>query len=407
MIYDAIIIGGGPAGLMAANVFEEHNINYILLEKNEKCGRKLLLSGGKRCNVTNDLPLKAFIETLTIRHKKFLYPMLHQFGPDQVIAFFKERDLELILENSFKYFPKTEKSSSVLDALLQDINSERIKYLHHVKKIIKVEDIFHLTMKDDTLLYCKHVIIGTGSHSYPTTGSNGEGLLFAKHFDIPFYPYTPAETHVFSEYVKTKLIGLKGVALKHVLITLTQSKVKHQGDVMFTHYGLSGPGIMHLSEFIYDDIESYGSCIVSFSMIDLDETQLFDYLQTHKQKLLYNALDTILSTKVIDVALAITEVSSKKIADMKHADLKKLCYFLTHMEIKIDHVADKEQAYVNKGGIDTKALDPKTMEVKHVKGLYFVGEVTDIHGPIGGYNHTIAMSSGYASARAVIENIQV
>jgi predicted flavoprotein YhiN len=164
---------------------------------------------------------------------------------------------------------------------------------------------------------------------------------------------------------------------------------------------------MHLSEFIYDDIESYGSCIVSFSMIDLDETQLFDYLQTHKQKLLYNALDTILSTKVIDVALAITEVSSKKIADMKHADLKKLCYFLTHMEIKIDHVADKEQAYVNKGGIDTKALDPKTMEVKHVKGLYFVGEVTDIHGPIGGYNHTIAMSSGYASARAVIENIHV
>jgi len=405
MIYDAIIIGGGPAGLMAANQLELANINYLLLEKNENCGKKLLLTGGRRCNVTNHLSLRDFIDTLTFKHKRFLYPALKTFNGVDVLSFFKKHNLEFVLENNFKYFPITEKSLSVLEALMQDINDTHIKYHQSVKEIHRENDYYRLVTKDETYL-TKNVIVATGSNSFPSTGSSGDGLVFAKHLGINYFDFTPAETHVYSNQIKETYKDLRGVSLTQRKVKIRNLKIAYQGDLLFTHFGLSGPVIMHLSEFIDEDIRMNGHSIIEFPFIEMTQESLFNELQKDNHKLLHKILETYTTKRIVEVILSNLNIESKKIIEMKKSDLNKVCESFTAFQVIIDRVEDKEKSYVNKGGIDTKSLDPKSMEVKSYPGLYFIGEVTDLHGPIGGYNITIALSTGYLSSNHIISKIK-
>ena len=163
--YDVIVIGGGPSGLMVCNLLEKNNINYILLEKNEKVGKKLLISGGRRCNVTNNLSTRNFISSLNLKHKKFLFNALNSFGSKQVRDFFKEKGLDLILEDNFKYFPETKKSQSVLDALLKDLDQNKIILNQNVNAIDKIDSSYFVKTKDQEY-HAKNVVIATGSNSY-------------------------------------------------------------------------------------------------------------------------------------------------------------------------------------------------------------------------------------------------
>lgn len=405
MIYDAIIIGGGPAGLMAANQLEKAHVNYVLLEKNEKCGKKLLLTGGKRCNVTNHLSVKAFIDTLTVKHKRFLYPALKTFSGQDVLSFFKHHDLDFVLENNFKYFPKTEKSSSVLEALMVDIKTKHICYQQAVKEIHKEENLYRVVTKDQTYL-AKHLIVATGSHSFPTTGSSGDGLIFAKHLGIHYVDFTPAETHVYSEQIKANFKSLQGASLNNRLIKIKHLNMAYKGDLLFTHFGLSGPVIMHLSEFIDEDIRQSGQSIISIPLIPLTEQALFDLLMTYSYMPLHKVLELHTTKRIVDVILNDLSLPTKRISEIKKKDLRLIAQTFTSFNVTIDRVEDKERAYVNKGGIDTKELDPKTMEVTSHKHLYFIGEVTDLHGPIGGYNITIALSTGYLASKHIINNLK-
>ncbi len=405
MIYDAIIIGGGPAGLMAANQLSLANINFILLEKNEKCGKKLLLTGGKRCNVTNRLTVREFIDTLTLKHKRFLYPALKTFGGFDVISFFKAHDLTLVLENNFKYFPETEKSLSVLEALLKDIDKKQIKYQQSVKDIIKEDHYYKVSTKHDMFIG-KHVVVATGSNSFPSTGSSGDGLTFAKSLNIDYIDFTPAETHVYSDQIKHDFKALQGVSLSARQVKVKGMKIAYQGDLLFTHFGLSGPVIMHLSEFIDEDIRLNKKSIIEFPFIDLKPEVLYEKLQAAKHKQLHKELEAYTAKRIVHVILDNLKVTSKKIIEIKYKDLMKICYAFTAFEVVIDRVQVKEKAYVNKGGISTKALDPKSMMVKAYPGLYFIGEVTDLHGPIGGYNITIALSTGYLAAIHIISQMK-
>lgn len=402
MIHHTIIIGGGPAGLMAANVLEKYKINFLLLEKNEKCGKKLLLTGGRRCNVTNHLSVRDFIDTLTFKHKRFLYSALSQFGSQDVISFFDTHGLRLVLENNFKYFPETEKSLSVLESLLKDINPNHIKYQQAVKELYKENDVFKLVTKTDTY-YAKHVLVATGSNSFPSTGSSGDGLVFAKHLGINYHEFTPAETHVYSSQFKENFNALQGVSLTQRLVTLKQQKISYQGDLLFTHFGLSGPVIMHLSEFIYDDIANNKKSILSFSFVDQTKDEIMNELMQSGGQFIIKKLESFTTKKIVGVIVESLNIENKKIAEMKKQDLYNIVDMLTQFEVIIDKVEDKEKAYVNKGGIDTKALDPKSMEVKAVKNLFFIGEVTDLHGPIGGYNITIALSTGHLAAMHIVK----
>jgi len=403
MIYHTIIIGGGPSGLMASNVLEKNNINYRLLEKNEKCGKKLLLTGGRRCNVTNHLSIRDFIDTLTFKHKRFLYSALTNFSGQDVIRFFDMHGLRLVLENNFKYFPETEKSLSVLEALMKDLKPEHIIYQQAVKELHQEKDLFKVVTKTDTY-YAKHVVVATGSNSFPSTGSSGDGLVFAKHLNINYIPFTPAETHVYSAQIKTSFKVLQGVSLPQRLVKIKNQKISYQGDLLFTHFGLSGPVIMHLSEFIYEDIEKHGSSILTFSFVDQTKEEILDDLKSDGSLFLHKKLESYTTKKIIDTIFETLAIEKKKIAETNKTDMNLIIDMLTQFEVIIDKVEDKEKAYVNKGGIDTKALDPKSMEVKTIKNLYFIGETTDLHGPIGGYNITIALSTGHLAANNILKH---
>ncbi len=401
MIYNTIIIGGGPAGLMAANVFEKNKASYMLLEKNEKCGKKLLLTGGRRCNVTNHLSVRDFIDTLTFKHKKFLYHALTTFGSKDVIDFFNVHGLELVLENGFKYFPKTEKSLSVLESLTKDLNPNNIMYQQAVKEIHQEEGLFKVVTKTD-VFYTNHVIVAVGSNSFPSTGSSGDGLVFAKHLGVEYKDFTPAETHIYSDEIKSQYKELQGVSLTQRKVSIKNMKITYQGDLLFTHFGLSGPVIMHLAEFIYDDILNQEKSVLEFSLVDVSDDEMLRSILSDSHLFIHKKLEDFTTKRIIDVILTNLNITTKKIAEMKKSDVMLIVNKLTHFQISIDKVEDKEKAYVNKGGIDVKALNPKSMEVKHIKNLYFVGETTDLHGPIGGYNITIALSTGHLAATHIL-----
>jgi predicted Rossmann fold flavoprotein len=406
MIYDAIIIGGGPAGLMAANVLTAEKVRFLLLEKNDQLGRKLLITGGKRCNVTNRYSVDQFIANLNFKHKKFLYPTLKSFGPEDVITFFKKRNLNLVLEEDLKYFPETNKSSSVLEALVQGIDPHSIKLRSNVKNIRIEDEVFSIKTAEENYL-AKHVVISTGSNAYPYTGSSGDGLYFAEKLGISVIPFTPAETHVYSAYVPHVLKDLQGVSVSHSEIKIPGTKVIHHGGLLFTHFGLSGPAILHAAEDIYDAIE-HGLKDITISLVDMDRSELTMRMESAKNRneLILKFLESVTNKSLAKKTLEITEIPNKYMKEISAKQYQLLIDTLLTLRIPIDRVETKERAFVNKGGISTTELDPKTMQVKKIKGLYAIGETVDVHGPIGGFNITIAMSAGFAAAHDIADHIK-
>lgn len=403
MIYDAIIIGGGPSGLMAANVLEKHKIKYLILEKNDQLARKLLLTGGKRCNVTNNLSVSEFIEALNMKHKRFLYEALNRFGTKDIITFFNERGLTLLLEQNLKYFPETHKSLSVLEALTKDLDARKILFNHAVKKLEFNNDYWVVSTKE-TQFKTHNVILATGSNAYPTTGSSGDGLVFASYLGIETVPFTPAETHVYASMVKEKHSDLQGVTLKDATLYIEGTKLSFPGGVLFTHFGLSGPAVLHASEIIHHRLQEQ-EVYVYFSLCEMSE---FDALKIYDESLSNNEfvirfLEKVTSKRISKKIEDDLGLSAKRLKEISKADQKRLFEYLLKFRIRIDHTESIEKAFVNAGGISTKVIDPKTMAIKNVEGLYAIGEITDLQGPIGGFNLTIAMSTGHLAACAIAE----
>lgn len=406
MIYDVIVIGGGPAGLMACGVLNKKGINYLLLEKNDKLGKKLLITGGKRCNVTNNLNVDDFISSLTMKHKRFLYGALNEYGPKDILEYFKDNGLGLILENNLKYFPETNKSSSVLEVLKRGIDLKKVKFNSYVKSISKDGDTFSISTIDNTFR-SKKLIISTGSNSYPATGSSGDGLLFAKQLGIDYKKFTPAETHVYSKFVTDELPDLQGVSLVNTKVRILGTKIENTGGLVFTHFGVSGPAILHSAEFIYDELQNRPVSI-AFSLSEKNIEEISDLIEKgkHDNKLILKILEKLTTKRLSRKVLDLSSIDNKNIKEISKRDINKIIELLTSFTIPIDRVQSKEKAFVNAGGILTKGLNPKTMESKKISGLYFIGETVDVHGPIGGFNITIALSTGYKCGKSIVQNME-
>ena len=402
MIYQALIIGGGPSGLMAANVLEEKNINYLILEKNDKLAKKLLLTGGKRCNVTNNLSVDRFIESLNMKHRRFLYHALKTFGPNEIVQFYKNRGLNLLLEQDLKYFPETHKSQSVLDALLQGIKEEHIHYVENVKWLEKEEDLWKVTTSKATYL-TQNVIVATGSKAYPTTGSSGDGVVFAKHLGLKTIPFTPAETHVYADIVKTKYKDLQGIAISNARLMIEGEKGIFHGGVLFTHFGLSGPAILHASEMIAKKMEN-GDVYVTFSLSEEDDAKVIQRFEQafNKHESLSSFLEAVVIKRLVKLIPEWLNLPNKNINEYAKKDRDMILSTILKFRIQIDRVESIEHAFVNAGGIDVSEIDPKSMMSKTHPGLYFVGEINDLQGPIGGFNLTIAFSTGHLAAKDII-----
>jgi len=398
-IYDVIIVGSGPGGLMAAVAAEKRKLSYLVIDKNAIAGKKLLITGASRCNVTNPFDVRIFIEKLSLKHKRFLYSTLSSFGTNEVKQFIETNGVELVLENDLKYFPKSSKSIDILNVFLRNINLNNIRYNQKVIKIQKQNDFIVTTDKNE--YYSKNVILATGSRSFPITGSTGEGVSFAKKFGHTIYPFYPAETHVYSNQIKEQSNLIQGISFKNVLVKLKGTKIKEQGDILFTHFGLSGPVIQSLSEHIYHQIISDNSAVVMINISSMSINELRQFFASENEHTILQVLDMILPKRFSRYFMTQFSISNGRVKDVNDKHLEKIIEQLVEYKVLIQKVEDVSKAYVNGGGVSTKEINPKTMESKNVSGLYFVGEMIDVHGPIGGFNITIAMSTGYTAANSI------
>jgi len=379
-MYDCIIIGAGPAGLMAA--VQAKGQKLLIIEKNSKPGKKLLITGGGRCNLTNLKSNQDFLNTVNY-NKKYLYSAINKFGPYDIYDYFENNGVPLKEEVDNQIFPISNKAIDVLNALLKNITAE-FKYEESVIKI-KNGDIKEV-MTDKGRYQAKKIIIATGGVSYPETGSSGDHLTFAKDLNQPIKDLFPAEASI----ILKDNPELAGTAIKKV--TIKYLKQKTHGNLMFTHKGLSGTAIMQMSEHIYlsDNKE------IQIDLIPDLEVEEFNDLMTNfdQEKQLSSFLNTLFTKRFSEYL--ITKIGfNKLIKSINQIEIKRIGDLLKNLPFIVDKVEDIHKAYVTGGGIDMNYLDTTSMESKINPGIYFAGEALDIHGPIGGYNITLALSTGY------------
>ncbi|MDO5564066.1 MAG: NAD(P)/FAD-dependent oxidoreductase [Eubacteriales bacterium] len=432
---DILVIGGGPSGMMSAYCASKNNKNKVYLyEKNEKLGKKLFITGKGRCNVTNMNEFDTIIQNIT-RNKKFMYSSLHNFSNKELYNFLEEKGCKLKIERGNRVFPLSDKSYSVTDALKKAMNEENvyIKLKYEVVDIKKVEQgefnsKFEVQYKNNNdtnneikKSYFDKVIIATGGISYPQTGSTGDGYKFAKKFGhniIKLYPSLVGI--VIRNLINDDINTLQGLTLKNVSIKLYHKDSKQKiifkdfGEMLFTHYGISGPIVLSLSSFLSDkeDIKDYRIDIdlkPALSFTELDKRIIRDFSK-YQNKELKNALIDLLPQKII---LSIiykldcvckyknNSIGNKKVCDITKDERKELVNMIKEFKILPIELKSFDEAIITKGGIDCNEINPKTMESKLVKGLYFAGEVIDVDCLTGGYNLTIAFSSAYSAGSSV------
>jgi len=400
--FDCIIIGSGPSGLMAANILEESDLKYMVIEKNHYAGRKLAISGGTRCNVTNNFSPSEFINNLKIKNKRFLFSTLNNFGTKEIVTFFENKGVILSLEKTYQYFPKSSKSQDIINALTKELNLENFSFDSKVEIIEKISDGY-IVKTNQKSFKTKTVIIATGSKSYPKTGSTGDGYLWGKTFNHETIPFYPAETHVYSEVVKKNKKALQGISLNECEVKINHKKTLYKGGLIFTHFGLSGPVIQDISELLYFELLK-GKTIITIKLTPHSKTTILTMLdkKENQNKRIIRIIEKLTIKRLAKYLLMTLSIADDKlISSLSNKEKQLIVTTLLQFEIPIDSVEKIENAYVNGGGISTNEIDPKTMESKLNKGMYFIGELLNVHGPIGGYNITIALSTGYTAANHI------
>ena len=408
-----VVIGGGPAGMMAAITASQNGNQVTIVEKMQSLGRKLLITGKGRCNITSSLDIDDFIKN-TPGNGMFLYSCYKQFTNQDIISFLKEQGLELKEERGNRIFPVTNKSLDVLKCFtnkIKELNIE-IKYNTSVKKIIVEENKVTGVKTNKEVLKADKVILATGGKSYPLTGSTGDGYELAKelgHTVTKIKPsLVPLEIHD-----KNLCKQLQGLSLRNINIQIEDIEKNKNiyddfGEMLFTHFGVSGPTILSSSAHLvrYKDIEEKMIKRKIILTIDfkpalteekLDNRILRDF-EAQKNKQFKNSLDALLPQKLIPIIIGKSGISpNKKVNEVTKEERKKLVQMLKKFEIEIQKFRPIEEAIITSGGINIKEINPKTMESKIIKGLYFAGEIIDVDSYTGGFNLQIAYSTGYVA----------
>lgn len=383
-MFEVIIIGAGPAGLMAGIMSEKKT---LIIEKNDIAGKKLLITGGGRCNVTNNKENRDFLNQIE-HNKKYLYSTINNFGPKEIINFFKTHNVSLKEEEDGKMFPKANKSFVIKEALLNAYKG-KINYNEDVEKIIKEND-YYIVITNKNEYKTQKLVIATGGSSYKITGSTGDNLKFAKMLKQPVTEIYPAEIGVKLK----KPTDIPGQSIDNVIVKA--DKRKKEGNLLYTHTGLSGSSIMLISEYIFKD---------KINEIEIDllpkynEEEIKNILNNYdRNKEVHTFLEQYFSKRFSEYLLNYINLEKNiKIKQLNHKELNKLVETIKHIKYNVKNNEKIDLAYVTAGGIDLKYINTKTFESTINKNLYFVGEALDIHGPIGGYNITLALSTGYSA----------
>jgi predicted Rossmann fold flavoprotein len=393
-MYDVIVIGSGPAGIMASIKAAENKKSVLLLEKNDSIGKKLKLTGGTRCNLTNLKTTSDFINQIPVNNKT-LYSCLSQFGPQDIYNYFESIGVKLKVEDHDRVFPQSNKAETIIDALYNELikNKVNIHFNESVEDININNDIKEITTNKDTY-QAKNIIVATGGKSYPHTGSTGDGYKLSKMLNQPLTKLYPAETFLIAnnEY------PLAGITLDNVEVSINKRTV--DGSLLFTHVGVSGPAIFKISEEVYKNLEANNQASIKIDLLpQYTVDKMMSLLNNYNQKKnIGSFFKEYLPKRLAEYLITDGE---RMIVTISKVDKMKLMQLVKGFEIDIKQTGTIEQSFVTGGGVDIKYINPKTMESTINKGIYFVGEVLDIHGHTGGYNITIALSTGYAAGVSI------
>lgn len=387
------IIGGGPAGMMCAiKAAENHQVT--IFEKNEKLGKKLFITGKGRCNLTNYCDEREFLKNI-VNNSSFMYSSIYSFSPFTTYYYFEELGLPLKVERGNRVFPASDKSSDVIKAYekkLKDLGV-KINLNYEVTSIEKVDGKFIINGREKF----DKVVIASGGISYKLTGSTGDGYKFAKDFGHKVIDQVPG---LIGINLKNNF-SLAGLTLKNVELKILKDKKilsREFGEMLFTHRGISGPIVLTTSSKInrLKDFEMYLDLKPALDPEKLDARILRDFHE-NQNKNLENVMKSLLPRDLIIYVLEGAGISGdKKVNQITKEDRESLVKTIKNFELKFDSLDDIDRAIVTSGGVDVKDIDPKTMESKKVKGLYFIGEVLDLDGLTGGFNIQIANSTGYS-----------
>lgn len=412
-----VVIGGGPAGMMAGITAKENKNNVLIIEKNNQLGKKLLITGKGRCNITSSLDMDNFIKN-TPGNGMFLYSAFQQYTNKDIIKFLKQQGLEIKEERGNRIFPITDKSIDVLKCFTKKIKELNID----IKYNTKVEEILTEVVNGEKkvigvktnkeMIKADKVILATGGKSYPLTGSTGDGYLLAEKLGHSITEIKPSLVPL-EVYDKVECKELQGLSLKNVgikLIDIEKNKIIYEdfGEMLFTHFGVSGPIILSSSAHLvrYKNIDRLFHEKKIVLKIDLkpalegkklNDRILRDFEEV-KNKQFKNSLDKLLPQKLIPVIIKRSKMNpNKKVNEVTKKEREQLIKEIKNFEVFIKSFRPIEEAIITSGGINIKEINPKTMESKKVKGLYFAGEIIDVDSYTGGFNLQIAYSTGYVA----------
>ena len=398
-----IIIGGGPAGMLAAIKSKKEKNQVTIIEKNKILGKKMLITGKGRCNITSGVDMSEFIKNVP-SNGKFLYSSFKNFTNKDIL---KLLNIPVKLERGNRYFPVSDKAKDVVDALEKELSGVEILTNTSVTEIITKnnEAIGVKTNKGD--FFADKIILATGGKSYPLTGSTGDGYEMAKKLGHTITKIKPALVPlVAKKESKIQCQQMQGLSLRNVGLKLfNNNKLIYEdfGEMLFTHYGVTGPIILSASSHLVRQELNNPRIEIDLkpALTDdkLDERILRDF-ETEKNKEFRNALDQLLPQKMIPVILEILQIN-KKVNEVRKVEREKLVRTLKHFSIEIEGFRDISEAIITSGGINVKEINPKTMESKLIKNLYFAGEIIDVDAYTGGFNLQIAYSTGYTAGIGV------
>ena len=404
MIYDCIVIGGGPAGMFAAITAAKNGSRVLLLEKNDRLGKKLLITGKGRCNVTNNCDEQEILRNIP-RNGRFLYSALDAMPPQRIMDYFESHGCPLKTERGNRVFPVSDKAQSVLDCLRSELRSSGvIVRTARVREILTEDGAVSGIRTDTETLEARHVILATGGLSYPTTGSTGDGFTMAKALG---HTVTPTEGSLVPlEVAGSDCPDMQGLSLRNCGVKLLNAKgkvlYKDFGELLFTHFGVSGPTVLSAS----CHLKGEGCRLVIDLKPALEENKLDERIQRdlemYKNRSMENALTDLLPRSMIPVVLRRLEIDANMQANsLTKQKRRSLVELLKAFSLEITGKRPVAEAIITSGGVKVSEIDPKTMESKLVPGLYFAGEIIDCDAYTGGFNLQIAWATAYAAGMAV------
>lgn len=400
------VIGGGPAGIIAAGTIGGRGKDVILIEKNERLGKKLFITGKGRCNITNAAPVDELFDFI-VTNKNFLYSSLYTFTNENIIELLGELGLKTKIERGNRVFPESNKSSDVIKTLEKFLSKNKVKIMLNstVKSLIYDGSNFIIEINEEKHEFHK-VVIATGGVSYPTTGSTGDGIKFAKRMGHNIIDLKPSLIPIV---VDNKWVeDLQGLSLKNVnLKAFSNNKLigEEFGEMIFTHYGISGPIVLsisnHINKYLDKDLNLKIDFKPALTFEKLNDRILRDF-ELYSNKQLKNALNDLLLQKLIPWVIELSSIDPEKpVHQITKEERTRLIEIIKGFPMKFKNFRPIEEAIVTSGGISTKQINPSTMESKLIPNLYFAGEIIDVDALTGGYNLQIAYSTGYLAGISV------